>query len=376
MFGGSDPMTPTFWAGKRVLLTGHTGFKGAWLALWLKQLGVHVAGYSLEPPSQPNLFEVANVRSVLAKHWYADLGDLGALQTAVRGFEPDVIFHLAAQSLVRESYVRPIETYATNVMGTAHVLEVARHVPSVRVVMVVTSDKCYDNREAKRGFREDDAMGGHDPYSSSKGAAELVTEAYRRSFFTQSLPLPIASVRAGNVIGGGDWAKDRLMADLMRGLTAGEPIVIRQPRAIRPWQHVLDPLRGYLSVAEKVWPITPAKWEGWNFGPDPGNERTVEEVATLSCRLWGRTDLLRINEDPDAPHEAAMLKLDSTKARAQLGWAPRWSFDEAVARTVEWYRRYTTGEGMLAFTHQQIAAYQDATDHVAGCKKTGSRVHA
>jgi CDP-glucose 4,6-dehydratase len=370
-------MTPTFWAGKRVFLTGHTGFKGAWFALWLEQLGAHVAGYSLEPPSQPNLFEVANVRSVIAKHWHADLRDLAALQAAVSRFEPDIIFHLAAQSLVRESYVRPIDTYATNVMGTAHVLEVARHVPSVRVVVVATSDKCYENREFDHAYREDDAMGGHDPYSSSKGAAELVTAAYAHSFFETGISkCSVASVRAGNVIGGGDWAKDRLMADLMRGLMVGEPIVIRRPRAIRPWQHVLDPLAGYLSVAEKAWPTTPAKWEAWNFGPDPGSERTVEEVATLSCSLWGRTDLLRINEDPNAPHEAAMLKLDSAKARAQLGWAPRWTFEEAVARTIEWYRRYTAGEAMLAFTRQQLAAYQDAIDHAAGSKKTGNRVHA
>jgi CDP-glucose 4,6-dehydratase len=370
-------MTPRFWAGKRVFLTGHTGFKGAWLAMWLEQLGVQVGGYSLEPPSQPNLFEVGKVGTVLAKHWHADVRDLAALQEAVSRFEPDILFHLAAQSLVRESYLRPIETYATNVMGTAHVLEVARHVPSVRVVVIATSDKCYDNREPARAYREDDAMGGHDPYSSSKGAAELVTAAYAHSFFeTAASKCSVASVRAGNVIGGGDWAKDRLIADLMRGLLANVPIVIRQPRAIRPWQHVLDPLAGYLSVAEKAWEEAPAKWQGWNFGPDFGSERTVEEVSRLSCSLWGRTDLLRINIDPNAPQEAIMLKLDSTKARAQLGWAPRWAFEEAVARTIEWYRHYTSGEAMLAFTRQQIAAYQDPTDHAASSEKTGTRVHA
>ena len=263
-------MTPTFWAGKRVFLTGHTGFKGAWFALWLEQLGAHVAGYSLEPPSQPNLFEVANVRSVIAKHWHADLRDLAALQAAVSQFEPDILLHLAAQSLVRKSYVRPIDTYATNVMGTAHVLEVARHVPSVRVVVVATSDKCYENREFDHAYREDDAMGGHDPYSSSKGAAELVTAAYAHSFFeTGASKCSVASVRAGNVIGGGDWAKDRLMADLMRGLMAGEPIVIRQPRAIRPWQHVLDPLAGYLSVAEKAWPTSSGKMGRLELRPRP-----------------------------------------------------------------------------------------------------------
>jgi CDP-glucose 4,6-dehydratase len=370
-------MTPNFWADKRVFLTGHTGFKGAWLAIWLEQIGAQVAGYSLDPPSLPNLFEVAKVGTVLAKHWHHDVRDFATLQTAVNRFEPDILIHLAAQSLVRESYARPIETYATNVMGTANVLEVARPVPSLRVVVIATSDKCYDNRKADRAYREDDPMGGRDPYSSSKGAAELVTAAYAHSFFETAISkCGVASVRAGNVIGGGDWAKDRLMADVMRGLIAGQPITIRQPRAIRPWQHVLDSLAGYLSVAEKAWTEAPAKWEGWNFGPDSSSERTVEEVATLSCRLWGRNDLLRINEDANAPHEAIMLKLDSTKARAELGWAPRWSFEEAVARTIEWYRHYILGETMLAFTRQQIAAYQDATDRAASFEKTGNRVRA
>jgi CDP-glucose 4,6-dehydratase len=370
-------MTPSFWAGKRVFLTGHAGFKGAWLAIWLEQLGVQVAGYSLEPRSQPNLFEVGKVRTVLARHWHADVRDPAALQEAVSRFEPEILFHLAAQTVVRESYLRPIETYATNVMGTAHVLEVARHVPSVRVVVVATSDKCYDNPEPGRAHREDDAMGGHDPYSSSKGAAELVTAAYAHSFFeTGAGKCSVASVRASNVIGGGDWAKDRLMADLVRGLMADAPIVIRQPRAIRPWQHVLDPLAGYLSVAEKAWAEAPTKWQGWNFGPDSRSERTVEEVAALSCSLWGRTNLLRINKEPDAPHEAIMLKLDSTKARAQLGWAPRWAFEEAVAHTIEWYRRYMAGEAMLAFTRQQIAAYQDPADRVSSSENMETAFHA
>jgi CDP-glucose 4,6-dehydratase len=370
-------MTPTFWIDKRVFLTGHTGFKGAWLAVWLEQLGAQVAGYSLEPPSQPNLFEVGKVRTVLAKHWHADVRDLAVLQAAVSHFEPDILFHLAAQSLVLESYARPIDTYSTNVMGTANVLEVARHVPSVRVVVIATSDKCYDNRKPDHACREDDAMGGRDPYSSSKGAAELLTAAYAHSFFeTTTSKCGVASVRAGNAIGGGDWAKDRLMADVMRGLVADRPIMIRRPRAIRPWQHVLDPLAGYLSVAEKAWAEVPAKWQGWNFGPDSQSERTVEEVAALSCRLWGRADLLRINEDANAPHEAIMLKLDSAKARAELGWAPRWSFEEAVARTIEWYRRYVVGDAMLAFTRQQIVAYQDTTDDAADSEKTGNCVHA
>jgi CDP-glucose 4,6-dehydratase len=370
-------MIPAFWEGKRIFLTGHTGFNGGWLALWLEQFGARVAGYSLEPPSQPNLFEVANVKSAMAEAWHANLRDVGAVHAAVRSFEPDIIFHLAAQSLVRESYLRPIDTYATNVMGTAHILEVSRQVPSVRVAVIATSDKCYENRESDHAYCESDAMGGHDPYSSSKGAAELVTAAYARSFFETGIrKCSVASVRSGNMIGGGDWAKDRLMPDLMRGLIAGEPIVVRHPLAVRPWQHVLDPLVGYLTVAEKAWLEAPAKWEGWNFGPDPSSERTVEDIAALTCRLWGRPDLLHFNEDLKAPHEATLLKLDSVKAREQLGWAPRWAIEEAVGRTVEWYRRYAAGEDMRAFTRQQIKAYQDTACDVAQAEITGHRVRA
>ncbi len=356
-------ITPALWARKRVFLTGHTGFKGSWLSLWLKRLGAQVAGYSLAPLTTPNLFEVARASDMLAHHWIADIRDFNRLRGAFKEFEPEIVFHLAAQSLVRESYRDPIETYATNVMGTAHVLEASRLQPGVRAVIVITSDKCYENRETIWAYREHDPMGGYDPYSSSKGCAELVTSAYARSFFgSQANPCSVASVRAGNVIGGGDWAKDRLMPDLMRGLMSGETIVIRRPRALRPWQHVLEPLYGYLEVAERLWRNQPMPWEAWNFGPDVTSERTVEDVARPACHMWGRPDLLRILEDPNQPHEAALLKLDSTKARDYLGWRPRWSFEETMSRTVDWYRCFAAGEDMQTFSLAEIEAYERACE--------------
>lgn len=348
-----------FWAGKKVFVTGHTGFKGAWLCLWLHRLGAQVCGYALAPVTSPNLFTEARVAELLAVDMTADVRDAAAIADALRQENPDVIFHLAAQSLVRESYEQPIETFDTNVMGTANVLQAARDAPGVRAVVIVTSDKCYDNRDVIWAYRETDAMGGRDPYSASKGCAELVTAAMARSFFDPSRSrCSVASARAGNVIGGGDWAKDRLMPDLMRGLLAGEPIVIRNPRAVRPWQHVLEPLSGYLTLAEHLWTAGPLAWEGWNFGPDLRGERTVQEVAASACSAWGRDDLLSIVEDDAQPHEAGLLKLDSTKARTCLGWRPTWSFEAGVARTVEWYRSFGARADMRQVTLGQIAAYE------------------
>ncbi len=354
-------VTASFWAGKRALLTGHTGFKGAWLSLWLKSLGAKVHGYALPPPTSPSLFATARVEEILDGHTLADIADVDRLGVAFRRFRPDVVFHLAAQSLVRESYLRPVDTYAVNVMGTVNVLEAARHSDSTRAVVIVTTDKCYENREMIWGYREHDPLGGHDPYSSSKACAELVTAAYARSFFGDR-PCAVTSARAGNVIGGGDWSKDRLMADIMRGLIAGERIVIRNPGAIRPWQHVFEPLSGYLCIAERLMGRDRTGFESWNFGPDLDSERTVGELARLACRLWGRTDLLAINQDADAPHEATLLKLDSTKARIMLGWRPRWSFHEGLSRTVEWYRRYVDKEDARAFCLAQLASYEAAGD--------------
>jgi CDP-glucose 4,6-dehydratase len=346
------------WAGKRVFLTGHTGFKGAWMTLLLDRMGATVAGYALEPPTTPNLFEVARVSDV-AQNWTADIRDSATLTRRLGEFAPEVVFHLAAQSLVRESYSTPIETFDVNVMGTARVLEAIRLTPSVKAAVIVTSDKCYENRETGQAYCEDDAMGGLDPYSASKGCAELATAAYGRSFFQPGAShASVASVRAGNVVGGGDWAKDRLLADIARGLSAGEDVVIRRPDAVRPWQHVLEPLHGYLRVAEHLLENGPLSWQGWNFGPDQGSEQTVETVARLACNLWGRPDALKIRPDANALHEATLLQLDSTKARTGLGWHPRWDFAATLKNTVEWYRAFAEGGEMRSFTLAQIDTYR------------------
>lgn len=348
------------WTGKRVFLTGHTGFKGAWMSLLLDRLGASVAGYALAPPTSPNLFDIAHVMNVMQSR-IADIRDSATLTKQLQDFAPEVVFHLAAQSLVRESYATPIETFDVNTMGTVRLLEAVRQTPSVRAVVVVTSDKCYENRETGQHYREGDTMGGHDPYSASKGCAELATAAYGRSFFQPGVSLAsIASARAGNVIGGGDWAKDRLLADIARGLTAGQDVIIRRPNAVRPWQHVLEPLHGYLRVAEHLLESGPLPWEGWNFGPDKGSEQTVETVARMACMLWGRADALKLRPDPNALHEATLLQLDSTKARTSLGWHPRWDFEATMQNTVEWYRRFADGQDMRDFTLAQIDAYRAA----------------
>ena len=350
-------MNPAFWSGKRVFLTGHTGFKGSWLALWLCRMGAVVHGFALTPVTRQDLFEVARVSEGI-EHQIGDVREAGTLLQAMRQFSPDVIFHLAAQSLVRRSYELPVETYAVNVMGTVHVLEAARQVPSVRATIIVTSDKCYDNSETGRAFVETDPMGGRDPYSSSKGSAELATAAYARSFFDpEKSGGSVASVRAGNAIGGGDWAQDRILPDIFRGLLAGNEIVLRNPAAIRPWQHVLEPLSGYLSVAERLMRDGPLPWEAWNFGPNAESEQSVETIARLCCEAWGRPDAFRIVEVPGQAHEAGVLKLDSSKAHRMLGWKPRWNFEETLARCVDWYRRFGAGEDIRAVTLEQIGAY-------------------
>jgi CDP-glucose 4,6-dehydratase len=349
-------VNPAFWRGKRVLLTGHSGFKGSWLALWLDSLGAKVSGFSLDVPTSPSLFEAARVRESL-RDTRGDVRDLHAVRAAMDEARPEVVFHLAAQSLVRQSYAQPVETYATNVMGTAYMLEAARSAASVRAVLIVTSDKCYDNRESGRAYVETDPIGGHDPYSSSKGCAELVTAAYRNSFFKET-KAGIASARAGNVIGGGDWSQDRLIPDIYRAAAAREPVRIRNPKAVRPWQHVLEPLAGYLLLAERLHAEGTPAAGAWNFGPDKADSRPVAEVADRVVKLWG--DGLRWEQDSAShPHEAILLRLDSAKARKHLAWQPRLALDDALAWTVDWYRAFLGRQDMRRVTLAQIARYAD-----------------
>ena len=352
-------MSPEFWLGKRVLITGHTGFKGGWLSLWLQSMGAEVIGYSLPPPTTPSLFSQAAVqrdmRSILG-----DVCDLQHLRKVVEESQPEIIFHLAAQSLVRRSYVDPVGTYATNVLGTANVLETVRENAVVRSVVIVTTDKCYENSEDGRAYCETDRLGGFDPYSSSKAAAELVTAAFRNSFFSPAsgvVQQGIASARAGNVIGGGDWAVDRLIPDVIRAVCDGQEVLIRNPRAIRPWQHVLEPLCGYLILAEKLYSQPGRYAEAWNFGPDDSDGLPVSAVLQLLSRSWGPGISWRIDEGPQV-HEAGRLRLDSSKSRQMLGWQPQWKLDQALEATAQWYKAYQNQQDLRALTLQQIESYQ------------------
>jgi CDP-glucose 4,6-dehydratase len=351
-------MTPSFWKGRQVFVTGHTGFKGAWLCLWLQSLGARVSGYSLDPVTQPSLFDQADVARGLEASIRADVRDLGALKAALRSAQPQILFHMAAQSLVRESYADPVGTYATNVMGTVNLLEAARETPSAKAVVIVTSDKCYENRERDRGYREDEAMGGHDPYSSSKGCAELVAAAYRRSFFSgDSATTAVASARAGNVIGGGDWSKDRLVPDAMSSFIRGGKVRIRNPRAVRPWQHVLDPLSGYLTLAERLAEKGRSAAEAWNFGPGDEDMKPVQWVVDELARRWGRGAGWEADTAAH-PHEAGILKLDCSKARDGLSWRPRLPLAKALDWTVEWFSAHHGGQAARALTEDQIRRYQ------------------
>ena len=345
---------PAFWRGKRVLLTGHTGFKGGWLSLWLQQLGAEVQGLALAPPAQDNLFEAARVGAGMASA-IGDIRDLSFVARTMAAFQPQIVIHMAAQPLVRLSYDQPVETFATNVMGSVHVLEAVRQTPGVRVVVNVTTDKCYENREWAWGYRENEPMGGHDPYSSSKGCAELVSAAYRRSFFQQGGPA-LATARAGNVIGGGDWATDRLVPDILRALEKGEPAVIRNPQSTRPWQHVLEPLSGYLVLAQRLWDEGAAFAEGWNFGPCDEDARPVQWIVERLVQQWGGDARWHL-DGGQHPHEAHYLKLDISKARARLGWQPRWRLAEALGHIVTWHRAWLAGEDVRALCLGQIDQY-------------------
>lgn len=352
-----------FYCGKKVFMTGHTGFKGSWLCLWLHQLGAEVHGYALAPPTAPSLFALAKVSDLLSSHRIADVRDAAALAEAMQQVQPEIVIHMAAQALVRDSYKIPLETYAVNVMGTVHLLEAVRGCPSVRAVVNVTTDKCYENREWHWGYRENEAMGGYDPYSSSKGCSELVTAAYRNSFFNPAdyaaHGVALASARAGNVIGGGDWADDRLICDCVRALLQGEEILIRNPHSIRPWQHVLEPLSGYLLLAQRLFEEGVRYAQGWNFGPNDSDAKTVEWIVQQLCKGWGKGASYRIDSGTH-PHEATYLKLDCSKAKSQLGWQPRRDLQQALASIVEWTQGYQNGADLKGLCLEQIAAYQAA----------------
>ena len=342
---------PEFWRGRRVLLTGHTGFKGSWLSLWLQSLGAEVVGLSVDVPTEPSLHRLAGLDSSM-EGISADIRDFDALRGALARSRPEVVIHMAAQSLVRRSFAEPRETYETNVMGTVNLFEAVRLEEGVRVLVNVTSDKCYENREWEWGYREDEPMGGHDPYSNSKGCAELVTAAYRRSFFQADAAPRLASARAGNVIGGGDWSEDRLIPDLMRAVMAGETLMLRNPAAIRPWQHVLNPLSGYLILAQALWSDA-AYADGWNFGPSDDEAQRVDWIVERVADRWPVA--VRWERDPaPAPHEAQHLKLDSARARARLGWRPGWGLPDGIDALVEWYAAYADGADVREVSLAQL----------------------
>jgi CDP-glucose 4,6-dehydratase len=347
------------WKGKKVFLTGHTGFKGAWLTIWLDALGAKVTGYALKPPTKPSLFELCRLDRRIKSN-IGDVRDAGKLKKAMLAARPEIVIHMAAQPLVRESYRAPAETYETNVMGTVNLLEAVRACGSVKAVVNVTTDKCYENKERLRGYKEGEPLGGYDPYSSSKGCSELVTAAYRNSFFNtadyKKHGVALASARAGNVIGGGDWAADRLIPDMIRAALKGEKVRIRNPRAIRPWQHVLEPLAGYLRLAELLYTRGPRYAEAWNFGPDAGDAKDVEWIVKRMFAAWPEAPGYVIDKGRH-PHEAHFLKLDSTKARQALGWAPRWHIGQAIDRIVSWTKAYGAKEDMRAVCLQQIGEY-------------------
>ena len=348
-----------FWRNKRVVVTGHTGFKGGWLSLWLESMGAHVSGYALAPNTTPNLFTMARVGDAMTST-IADVRDEAALAAALGTADPEIVFHLAAQPLVRASYREPVATFATNVMGTVHLLEAARSLPSLRAVVVVTTDKVYENREWPWGYRENETLGGHDPYSASKAAAEVVVSSYRRSFFGSPVHgrmVGIATARAGNVIGGGDWAEDRLVPDAVRALERGDVVRVRHPNAVRPWQHVVEPLSGYLLLAERLVADAPAFADAWNFGPDHGDARSVSWIVDHMTSQWGSG--ARWDAEPgDHPHETSYLSLDIAKVRARLGWRPRLDLATALDWTMDWYQRRTRGEDMRAVTLEQLARFE------------------
>ncbi len=353
------PQNFNIYTNRRVLITGHTGFKGSWLCLLLHKLGADVYGYALDPPTSPSLFEEARIGELMTS-FIGDIRDYDHLLKVMQQVQPEIVIHMAAQPLVRESYKIPVETYAINVMGTVHLLEACRNTKSVKAIVNVTTDKCYENKEWHWGYRENEPMGGYDPYSNSKGCSELVTSSYRNSYFNPAKyadhGVAVASARAGNVIGGGDWADDRLIPDFIRAITHGEEVQIRSPFAIRPWQHVLEPLTGYLTLAAKLFTEGAPYAQGWNFGPDDRDARNVEWITNTICELWGEGASFSIDTNPQ-PHEANYLKLDCSKAKAELGWYPKWNIETTLKSIVDWNKAYLSGINMRIVTENQIKKY-------------------
>jgi CDP-glucose 4,6-dehydratase len=346
-----------FWKGKRVLITGHTGFKGGWLSLWLYSLGAKVSGFALHPKSSPNLYSSLKLDTLLEQSVIGDIRSHHSLQDIISSSDPEIIFHLAAQPLVRESYYNTVETYETNVMGTVHLLEVVRNSPHVKSVVVVTSDKCYENKEWARGYHEQDPMGGFDPYSSSKGCAELITAAYRNSFFQKSGQVAVSTVRSGNVIGGGDWSQDRLIPDAVRAFGVGKSLNVRNPKAVRPWQHVLEPLLGYMLLAQKQFDKSIGFTGAWNFGPKDCDTASVLDVVNILVKTWGETAHWTNDSAVSTLHEAGILRLDCSKAFEQLNWQPRWTLEVALSKTVDWYKEHQAGGNMHNLSLQHIWEY-------------------
>ena len=357
-------MNPAFWQDKRVLLTGHTGFKGSWMSLWLQSMGAQVTGYALAPPTNPSLFEIADVAQGMTSI-IGDIRDLAKLQAVFTELQPEIVIHMAAQPLVRYSYLNPVETYSTNVMGTVHLLEAVRNTPGVKAVVNITTDKCYENREWVWGYRENESMCGFDPYSNSKGCAELISAAYRSSFFNADTyaqhGVATATVRAGNVIGGGDWAQDRLIPDILSAFEQGRKVNIRNPHAIRPWQHVMEPLSGYLTLAEHLFEHGPSFGEGWNFGPNDEDAKPVGWIVEQMAALWGADAQWQVDTG-EHPHEAHYLKLDISKARSRLNWYPALRLKDALALIIDWSKQREAGANMRQLTLTQLQAYQTLTN--------------
>lgn len=351
------------WENTSVFITGHTGFKGAWLSLALHDAGAHVHGYALNPPTTPSLFDTLCIADLLKTDTRENLSNLSALRRAIEDAQPKVVFHLAAQPLVRVGYRDAVGTFSTNVMGTAHLLEAIRGLDCVKAVVIITTDKVYENREWVYPYRESDPLGGYDPYSASKAAAEIVVASYRSSFFNPAsgCSTKIATVRAGNVIGGGDWAKDRLLPDCLRAFESGQSVHLRYPNAVRPWQHVLEPIFGYVEIAQKLRSLEGDRYAcAWNFGPDASGDATVGEVAQMTAKIWGGDALVKIDQGSDHPHEAGLLRLDISRVRSELGWKPVWTVEQAIESTVRWHQAWMKNQDMRAYSLAQIDSYRSA----------------